>query len=174
MQRHLSLNQCQNIELKVCSNMSKLDDLHTLVRLLDEFKFPVSPILEYAIKEKEEELCSSDSTEAAERNSYNIDSSLAFDSLQDEFKDFIFKVKSNRSAHDYLRLIDNQIRDYISEIVDANTDTVYSFTTVSDFKECVNKLKGDKNFSDYNSRSHNKLTAAMSSYMLFLRSKENL
>ena len=36
--------------------MSKLDDLYTLVRLLKEFEFPVSPILEYAIKSKEEEL----------------------------------------------------------------------------------------------------------------------
>lgn len=36
--------------------MSKLDDLHTLVRLLNELELPVSPILEYAIKEKEEEL----------------------------------------------------------------------------------------------------------------------
>lgn len=36
--------------------MSKLDDLHTLVRLLKEFEFPVSPILEYAIKEKIEQL----------------------------------------------------------------------------------------------------------------------
>ena len=35
--------------------MSKLDDLHTLVRLLKEFEFPVSPILEYAIKEKLEQ-----------------------------------------------------------------------------------------------------------------------
>ena len=35
--------------------MSKLDDLHTLQRLLKEFEFPVSPILEYAIKEKLEQ-----------------------------------------------------------------------------------------------------------------------
>ena len=40
--------------------MSKLDDLHTLQRLLKEFEFPVSPILEYAIKEKEEQLSSDD------------------------------------------------------------------------------------------------------------------
>ena len=40
--------------------MSKLDDLHTLQRLLKEFEFPVSPILEYAIKEKMEKLSSAD------------------------------------------------------------------------------------------------------------------
>lgn len=38
--------------------MSKIDDLHLLVRLLEEFEFPVSPILEYAIKEKMEQLAS--------------------------------------------------------------------------------------------------------------------
>ncbi len=36
--------------------MGKLDDLHTLVRLLKEFNLPVSPILEYAIKEKMDSL----------------------------------------------------------------------------------------------------------------------
>lgn len=36
--------------------MNTLEDLHTLKRLLYEFEFPVSPILEYAIKNKEEEL----------------------------------------------------------------------------------------------------------------------
>lgn len=36
--------------------MNKIEDLHTLIRLLAEFEFPVSPILEYAIKNKEEEL----------------------------------------------------------------------------------------------------------------------
>lgn len=40
--------------------MSKLDDLQTLVRLLKEFEFPVSPILEYAIKEKIKQLSSND------------------------------------------------------------------------------------------------------------------
>lgn len=32
--------------------MSKIDDLNTLVRLLKEYELPVSPILEFAIKEK--------------------------------------------------------------------------------------------------------------------------
>lgn len=40
--------------------MSKLEDLHTLVRLLKEYEFPVSPILEYAINEQIEQLSSND------------------------------------------------------------------------------------------------------------------
>lgn len=40
--------------------MSKLEDIHTLVRLLKEYEFPVSPILEYAINEKIELLSSND------------------------------------------------------------------------------------------------------------------
>lgn len=46
--------------------MSKLKDLHTLVRLLKEFEYPVSPILEYAIKEKEEKLCEEDASVGVE------------------------------------------------------------------------------------------------------------
>lgn len=36
--------------------MSKLEELHTLVRLLKKFELPVSPILEYAIQNRIEEL----------------------------------------------------------------------------------------------------------------------
>lgn len=43
--------------------MSKLDDLHTLQRLLKEFDFPISPILEYAIKEKIDQLSSDDDSQ---------------------------------------------------------------------------------------------------------------
>ena len=43
--------------------MSKLEDLHTLQRLLKEFEFPVSPILEYAIKEKIDQLSSDDDSQ---------------------------------------------------------------------------------------------------------------
>ena len=43
--------------------MSKLDDLHTLQRLLKEFEFPVSPILECAIKEKMYQLSSDDDSQ---------------------------------------------------------------------------------------------------------------
>lgn len=42
--------------------MKTLDNLHLLVRLLEEFELPVSPILEYAIKEKEEQLMSNFTT----------------------------------------------------------------------------------------------------------------
>ena len=48
--------------------MSRLDDLHTLVRLLQEFELPVSPILEYSIKEKEEELMQNSAEEHAPIN----------------------------------------------------------------------------------------------------------
>ncbi len=42
--------------------MNTLEDLHTLVRLLHEFKFPVSPILEYEIQEKIENFKENEST----------------------------------------------------------------------------------------------------------------
>ena len=77
--------------------MSKLEDLHTLVRLLKEFEFPVSPILEYAIKEKEEELCA-DSPTVVIDDSYNIEQSesvvvnepISFISLKDEFSYYLY------------------------------------------------------------------------------------
>ena len=43
--------------------MNTLNDLHTLVHLLKEFEYPVSPILEYAIQEKEKELSNSQNSQ---------------------------------------------------------------------------------------------------------------
>lgn len=40
--------------------MSKIDDLLTVMRLLKELELPISPILEYTIKEKIEQLSSND------------------------------------------------------------------------------------------------------------------
>ena len=49
--------------------MTKIDDLNTLKRLLREFNFPISPVLEYAINEKEKELLDANSMEDVDKNS---------------------------------------------------------------------------------------------------------
>lgn len=160
--------------------MSKLDDLHTLVRLLKEFEFPVSPILEYAIKEKEEELCvefpsivaeDSVSTEQVECSVAN--EHISFTSLKDEFCNYMYKAKSERTARNYLRYIEKPIRAYINKLEDSEVDSVYFYTTVSEFRALTLKLKADESFVAENLKWHNALSAALTSYMKFLESKEN-
>lgn len=160
--------------------MSKLDDLHTLVRILKEFEFPVSPILEYAIKEKEEELCA-ESPMVVKDDSYNIElhesvvenEPITFASLKEEFRNYLYKTKSERTARNYLHYIEKPIRIYIEKIVNPEFDSVYSCKTTIEVRSLTLKLKADESFVADNLRWHNALTAAITSYLKFLEIKEN-
>lgn len=161
--------------------MSKIDDLHTLVRLLKEFEFPVSPILEYAIKEKEEELRSDDNTqvfyngvEEEKNENKNLIEPLSFSTQKEEFCDYLFRQKSKRTADNYLRYIDKPIRSYINKVIDSNADSVYSFKTSAELKDMVLELKADDSFIADNLKWHNALTAALTSYLKFLENKEKI
>lgn len=62
--------------------MKTLEDLHLLVRLLKDFELPISPILEFAIKEKEEELASN----------------IPFSSIQQETKDILLPTRKEHTS----------------------------------------------------------------------------
>lgn len=160
--------------------MSKLEDLHTLVRLLKEFEFPVSPILEYAIKEKEDELCAdssmsvNDETNIYEQSVAEVCEPITFASLKDEFSDYLYKTKSERTARNYLHYIEKPIRVYINNVVDPKADSVYSCNSVAEVRALTLKLKADVSFISDNLKWHNALTAALTSYLKFLENKENV
>lgn len=147
--------------------MSKLNDLHTLVRLLKEFELPVSPILEYAIKEKEEELSTNNAFSVNEENIISeepIQNIGSFSSIKEEFTNYLFNMKSERTAKNYLRYIDKPLRKHISNAIDSNADSIYACRTVSEVQACTAKLKEYSPFMNDNLRWHNALTAAISSY----------
>ena len=159
--------------------MNKLDDLHTLERLLKEFEFPVSPILEYAIKEKEEELCATyrinEDSSHVERSTIDIvGNPISNESLKEKFNNYLYKVKSERTARNYLYYIEKPIRIYINKVVDSCADSVYSCKTAAEVISLMSKLKNDESFLIDNQKWHNALTAALSSYLKFLESKEKL
>lgn len=161
--------------------MSEIDDLHTLVRLLKQFEFPVSPILEYAIKAKEEELsaeCCMVEQENSPSTELPIDITAAepvsFASRKEEFSNYLYRTKSPRTAHNYLHYIENHIRVYIEKIIDSEADSVYSFKTISEVRAMALKLKADDSFVADNLKWHNALTAAITSYTKFLEIKDNL
>ena len=78
--------------------MSRLDDLHTLVRLLQEFELPVSPILEYSIKEKEEELMQT-STEEHTPISFEQEKPIIVSPAYS-----VLEVISNKAVAEYIML----------------------------------------------------------------------
>lgn len=161
--------------------MTKIDDLHTLVRLLQEFDLPISPILEYAIKEKEEKLSAINNTilkeeSVEEKSDYTLkmDRSVTYASLKEKFSEYLLINKSKKTVRNYLYAIDNTIRFHINRVVDTELDSIYSFTNVADVQCCLAKLKADEQFVAANQVSHNIFTAAISSYIKFLEGRFNL
>lgn len=161
--------------------MGKLEDLRTLVRLLKEFELPMSPILEYAIREKEESLLSGVGETASDSSLYAdeepvspIEEYVAHESIKDSFRNYLYSEKSAKTALNYLRYIDKPIRKYIAAVVDNTADSIYSYQTVEDVNKCILKLKSDNGFTSDNLRWHNALTAALTSYVRFLEMKEIL
>ena len=57
--------------------MTKIEELHYIIELLNKHDLPLSPILEYAIKEKEEELCA-DCPTVVKNDSYNLEQIISF------------------------------------------------------------------------------------------------
>jgi hypothetical protein len=151
--------------------MAKLEDLHMLIRLLKEFEFPVSPILEYAIKAKEEELLSTDDAATCVEEPTNMSETISFTSIRDEFTHYLYKAKSEKTAKNYLRYIDKPIRKYINIIIDTNADSVYTYTTLEEVRSCISKLKDCEEFISDNLRWHHALTAALTCYVNFIESK---
>ncbi len=151
--------------------MGKLEDLHMLVRLLKEFEFPVSPILEYAIKAKEEELLFTDDVATCVEEPTSMSETITLSSIKDEFTHYLYKAKSEKTAKNYLRYIEKPIRKYIKKEIDVNADSIYTYTTLEEVRSCISKLKDCDEFISDNLRWHHALTAALTCYVNFLDSK---
>lgn len=152
--------------------MGSLDDLHTLIRLLKKYELPVSPILEYAIKEKEEALCAEKThndriipTEQ-ELKTNNV---FVCESIIQNFSTYLYIVRSDKIAREYLWYIDIPIRRLINKYVDPDANTIYSYHTVEDAESCISVLKLKKEFINDDIRYRNGLSTALTYYINFLR-----
>lgn len=83
--------------------MQTLKDLKTLERLLKEFGFPVSPILEYAMRSKEEELLAA--CEPVEEVSEDADCAEEKDSDCSTYPEETLNVYIRKSGRTVLRVI---------------------------------------------------------------------
>lgn len=155
--------------------MSKLDDLHTLKRLLKEFELPVSPILEYAIKEIEAKLCTDESPASGNDDvsaTHSEYESSSFVSAKEGFHEYLHKTKAISTTRNYLYFIDKPIRTYIAKLYGKETDSVYSFKSPHSFSACIQKLRTDNSFMSENLRWHNALTATLNCYLKFLETNK--
>lgn len=155
--------------------MQPYEELELIISLIRKYDLPLSPILEYAIKEKMESvkdfntLRSADSDSSLEGHAFINHSA----SLKERFRKYLFDSKSQRTARNYYSLIDGHIRKHISKIISYDADSVFSYTTTDELLACIRKLKADDNFVSENTKWHNALTASLNSYLSFIETQLN-
>lgn len=92
-------------------------------------------------------------------------------SIKEQFRAFLAKQKSESTVNGYTSTLDSAIRRMIKQDVDAQADSIFSYTTVEDVQICIDLLKETSDFRKENARRHNGLTAALNQYLKFVEER---
>ena len=90
-----------------------------------------------------------------------------------QFYEFLSRTKSEGTAKTYTSTLDNAVRKWINQEVDAIADSVFSYTTAEDVRLCIDILNSSARFIEENSRKHNSMSAALAQYLVFIERREN-
>lgn len=152
--------------------MQPCEELELIISLIKKYNLPLSPILEYAIKEKMESVKVFNTLRSTDSGSSLESQAVIYhgDSIKERFRKYLFNSKSQRTARNYYSLIDGHIRKYISKIINPSADSIFTYSTTDEVKTCITKLKADDGFALENKKWHNALTASLKSYLIFIES----
>ena len=89
-----------------------------------------------------------------------------------QFHSFLSRMKAEGTANSYTSTLDNAVRKWVNQEVDAKADSVFSYTTVEDVRLCIDMLNSSSAFVEENSRKHNAMSAALAQYLLFIEERE--
>lgn len=93
--------------------------------------------------------------------------------IKEQFRNYLSRTKTEGTAKSYTSTLDNAVRQFINQDVDANADSIFSYTTPEDVSLCIGILTSSRAFMEENARKHNAMTAALNQYLLFVQSLQN-
>lgn len=94
-------------------------------------------------------------------------------SIKEQFRSYLAWRKPDSTANGYTSTLDNPVRRWINAEVDEQADSIFSYTTSEDVRLCIDLLKASPGFSAENARQHNRMSAALSQYLLFIEDRES-
>lgn len=94
-------------------------------------------------------------------------------SIKEQFRSYLAWRKPDSTANGYTCTLDNPVRRWINKEVDERADSIFSYTTSEDVRLCIDLLKASPGFSAENARQHNRMSAALSQYLLFIEDRES-
>lgn len=92
--------------------------------------------------------------------------------IKEQFRSFLARQKSASTATSYTSTLDNAVREWINKEVDANADSVFSYTTSEDVRLCIEMLNSSADYVAENDRKHHSMSAALNQYLLFIEEWE--
>ena len=92
--------------------------------------------------------------------------------IKEQFRNYLSRTKTEGTAKSYTSTLDNAVRQFINQDVDANADSIFSYTTPEDVSLCIGILTSSRAFMEENARKHNAMTAALNQYLRFVQSRQ--
>ena len=92
--------------------------------------------------------------------------------IKEQFYIYLSRTKTEGTAKSYTSTLDNAVRQFINQEVDANADSIFSYTTPEDVSLCIGILTSSRTFMEENARKHNAMTAALNQYLRFVQSRQ--
>lgn len=92
--------------------------------------------------------------------------------IKEQFRNYLSRTKTEGTAKSYTSTLDNAVRQFINQDVDANADSIFSYTTPEDVSLCIGILTSSRAFMEENARKHNAMTAALNQYLQFVQSRQ--
>ena len=92
--------------------------------------------------------------------------------LEMQFHEFLRRTKTEGTAKSYTSTLDNAVRKWVNMEVDANANSIFSYTTAEDVRLCIEMLNSSTAFVEENVRKHHAMSAALNQYLVFIEERE--
>ena len=100
---------------------------------------------------------------------YTIDTPLPENAtIKQRFEKWLYERMSASGAKTYLSTLKNAVKVEINKYVDANADSVFSFTTLEEMQTCVELLESNDDYVALDIYKHHALNAPIRKWMDFL------
>ena len=100
---------------------------------------------------------------------YTIDTPLPENAtIKQRFEKWLYERMSASGAKTYLSTLKNAVKVEINKYVDANADSVFSFTTLEEMQTCVELLEANDDYVALDIYKHHALNAPIRKWMDFL------
>ena len=88
--------------------------------------------------------------------------------LKERFEKWLYEKMSASGAKTYMSSLNNAVKVEINKYVDANADSVFSFTTLEEMQTCVELLESNDDYVALDRYKHHALNAPIRKWMDFL------